>query len=129
MQFPDTVTIKVQKRVSARKTITVEEQHPARFYGPLAVRKTCDATNYSKASYNITHRATGLRVLDELNLQQAIRIAKDLQDLPEWADETLGEGRTIGNSFVFDRLREAVLDAKRRHGADADHNLRRKWRL
>lgn len=129
MQFPDTVTIKVQKRVSARKTITVEEQHPARFYGPLAVRMEAEATKRSKASYGVTHRATGLRVVGEVNLQQAIRIAKDLQDMPEWNEPTLGEGRTIGNTAIMDRLREATLDARRRHGADADYNLRRKWRM
>jgi hypothetical protein len=128
MNFPDTVTIKVQKRVSARKTITVEEQHPARFYGPLAVRCEREATTYHKASYNVTHRATGLRVVADCTLHQAIRIAKDLQDMPEWAED-LSEGRTIANSHVFDRLREAMLDARRRHGADADFNLRRKWRL
>jgi hypothetical protein len=129
MQFPDTVTIKVQKRVSARKTITVEEQHPARFYGPLAVRCEREASTHHKASYNVTHRATGLRVVADCTLQQAIRIAKDLQDLPEWAEPTLGEGRTIGNSHVFDKLAEAVRKAKWVHDADADYNLRRKWRI
>jgi hypothetical protein len=129
MNFPETLTIKVSKRVSARKTVVVDEQVPARFYGPLAVKKDSDATKYSKASYSITHRPTGLRVAGELNLNQAIRIAKQLQDMPEWNEPSLGEGRTAANTALFDRLRDAVVEAKRDHDADHDYNIRRKWRI
>jgi hypothetical protein len=128
MNFSDTLTIKVNHRISARKSVVKDEQVPAKFYGPLAVKKDSDATTYHKAQYSISHRATGLRVAGELNINQAIRMAKQLQDMPEW-NEDLSEGRTIGNSHVFDKLREAVVEAKRDHGADHDYNIRRKWRI
>jgi hypothetical protein len=131
MKLSDTLTIKrpVYKRGKHVKGQAIDEQVPAKFYGPLAVHLFSEATNYSKASYSLTHRATGLRILGELTLQQAQRIAKQLQGDEGWSDERLAHGRTVATKELFDRMRDLVLQAKRDHGADADYNLRKKWRM
>jgi hypothetical protein len=126
MKLSDTLMI---KRPVYKRGKSVDEAVPAKFYGPLAVHLFSEATNYSKASYSISHRATGLRVLGDLTLQQAQRIAKQLQGDEGWNEPRLADGRTPETAELFDRMRDLVLQAKRDHSADSDYNLRKKWRM
>ena len=129
MKFPDTLTVKRPIYKGSKIVGSKDDPVPARFYGPLAVQLEGEATNYSKASYAVSHRASGLRVLGELTLQQAIRIAKQLQSDEGWNDPRLTEGHKRETAELFARMADLVLQAKRDHGADADWNLRKKWRM
>lgn len=118
MNLTDTIDIKVtayekkgRKRVAVVKTKTV----PAKHYGPLALHH--DVQQYmgrgkSRQLWKVSHRATGLRIVGELPLDQARDIAKRIKDMPEWWDRRIGDGRTAETAALFDKLQIAVLEVK-----------------
>lgn len=114
MKLTDTIEITVSKyRGPRRSPLRVKEQVPAKIYGPLAVHR--DVRVGLKQQWKVTHVATGLRITGELTQKAAVAIAKELKDLPQWHEPTLGEGRTAANAAVFEALSKKVNEAMAFH--------------
>lgn len=113
MKLTDTIKIRctVTKRDGRKRIETVEMlDEPCKLYGPLALHKDFHAGKIQL--WKITHVATGLRVIGEVKLDEAVSIIKQVKGLPEWNDPRLGEGMNAGNKALFDSLVVAIRAAQ-----------------
>jgi hypothetical protein len=113
MKLTDTIKIRctVTKRDGRKRIETVEMlDEPCKLYGPLALHKDFHAGRVQL--WKITHVATGLRVMGEVKLDEAVSIIKQVKDLPEWHDPRLAEGVNAGNKALFDGLVVAIRKAQ-----------------
>lgn len=113
MRLSDSIEIRVSQPAGRGKRVMAKESIPAKLYGPLAVHR--DIMQGKRQLWKVTHVASGCGVLGELTLKAAVAVAKDLRDLPGWADPSLGTGRTAENIEVYAALYEAVREARRKH--------------
>ena len=106
--LPDTIKIAVYDRTAKAH---VMEEVDAKIVGPLAFRK--DGQRWRGGLpplqlYSITHIASGLRVIDEIDLKQVRRAIQVLQGV-DWADPCFTEeGRDRHSSPVYKGACEIV---------------------
>lgn len=105
-----TDTIHVSMHTAAKRW---KESISAKCYGPIAVHK--DLVQGKRQLWRITHAASGMRVLGELTLKAAVAIAKELQDMPEWAEPTLCTDDP--DRKILSKLACAVREARDFHTA------------
>lgn len=110
MNLTDTIQITVSKYTGKRRVVAKEDV-PAKLYGPLAIHH--DVVYGKRQTWKISHVASGLAVCTELTLKAAVAIAKELKDLPEWQEPTLGTDNP--NREAHAKLANAVIEARRFH--------------